>query len=56
MNRQLYDYYVIERTHRSARKRWDTDIAAEYASRGMDIEERMADRFCRIIGECAFVV
>ena len=48
MNRQLYDYYIIERTHRGMRKKWEADLASEYAEKGMDVEARMVDRFCRI--------
>ncbi len=47
MNQALYDYYIIQRTHRPLRRRWEEDLAAEYAAAGLSPEERMADRFCR---------
>ncbi len=47
MNRELYTYYIIDRTHRALRRRWEEDLAAEYAEAGLSPEERMVDRFCR---------
>lgn len=46
-NRELYDYYIINRTHRTLRKTWEADLGAEYAAAGLSPEERMVDRFCR---------
>ena len=48
MNQELYQYFVIDRTHRGLRRRWEEDLAAEYASRGLTPEERMVDRFRRV--------
>ena len=48
MNQQLYDYYVINRVHRPLRRRWEINLAEEYAAAGMTPEERMVDRFCRL--------
>ena len=47
-NQALYNYYIMDRTHRSLRKRWEIDLAAEYAAAGMTPEERMTDRFSRL--------
>ena len=48
MNRELYDYYIIDRTHRAQRQRWEIDLAEEYRAKGMTPEQRMTDRFCRL--------
>ncbi len=47
MNQKLYNYYIIDRTHRSLRRRWEEDLASEYAKAGLSAEERMVDRFRR---------
>jgi len=47
MNQALYNYYVIDRTHRQLRKVWEADLAKEYQAKGLSPEQRMADRFCR---------
>ena len=48
MNKQLYDYYILNREHRSTRKKWEIDLAAEYSQKKISPEERMVDRFCRL--------
>ncbi len=45
MDQELYQYYVIDRTHRGLRKDWKEDLAAEYAAQNLSPEERMVRRF-----------
>ncbi len=45
MNKLLYKYYVIDRLHRSLRKKCDKDLGAEYSAQGLSGEERMTRRF-----------
>jgi len=45
MNQKLYQYYVIDRIHRTLRKPCDRALGAEYAALGLDAEERMVRRF-----------
>ena len=45
----LYDYYVIDRTHRSLRFPCGVDFAAEFSALGLSAEERMCRRFERVI-------
>lgn len=47
MNQELYNYYIIDRSHRKLRKAWEADLAKEYQAKGLSPEERMASRFCR---------
>ena len=42
---RLYDYFIINRTHRSLRVPCETDFATEYAALGLSHEERMCRRF-----------
>ncbi len=45
-NRQLYNFYVIARTHRTEwRMDYDRDLAHEYAALGLSDAERMTRRF-----------
>ena len=46
--KQLYNYYVIERTHRSLRFACNIDFAAEFSAQQLSPEERMCRRFERI--------
>lgn len=45
MNKELYEYYVIDRVHRGLRTDWNEDLAARYAAAGLSPEERMVRRF-----------
>lgn len=45
MNKTLYQYYVIDRTHRKLRKKWDENLGESYKALGLDPEERMVRRF-----------
>lgn len=45
MNQNLYQYYVIDRTHRTLRKKCDRNLGREYAALGLSPEERMVRRF-----------
>ena len=45
MNRILYDYFVIDRSHRGLRKPCELNLGEEYASLGLSAEERMVRRF-----------
>ena len=50
MNQVLYNYYIIDKSHRALRQPWQVELGQEYAARGLSPEERMADRFCRACG------
>ncbi|MBQ7392245.1 MAG: pyruvate formate-lyase [Clostridia bacterium] len=43
--KNLYDYFIINRTHRSLRVPCDVDFASEYSALGLSHEERMCRRF-----------
>ena len=45
MKTALYDYYIIDRTHRELRKKCEHDLGAEYSALGLCGEERMTRRF-----------
>ena len=45
MKTALYDYYIIDRTHRELRKKCELDLGAEYSALGLSGEERMTRRF-----------
>ena len=45
MNKRVYDYYVIDRHHRSLRTVYDFDLAAEYSALALSPTERMVRRF-----------
>ena len=45
MNQSVYNYYVIDRTHRALRISLEDDLAGEYSSLGLPGEERMTRRF-----------
>lgn len=45
MNQELYQYYILDRTHRKERVEWDIDLGAEYAALGLSPEERICRRF-----------
>ena len=45
MNRELYKYYVIDRTHRDERVRVERELGREYSAEGLCGEERMTRRF-----------
>ena len=45
MTDRLYDYYIIERTHRALRVPFGEDIAPKFAAEGLDGAERMCRRF-----------
>ena len=48
MDQQLFQYYIIERSHRAYRRPFaPAALAEEYAARGLSPRERMADRFAR---------
>ena len=49
MNRELYDFYVINKNHHQYRTACDIDFAAEFSSRGLSPIERMAERFERLL-------
>ena len=42
---RLYDYFIIDRTHRSLRVPCEVDFASEYSALGLSHEERMCRRF-----------
>ncbi|MBE6589053.1 MAG: pyruvate formate-lyase [Ruminococcaceae bacterium] len=46
--KSLYDYYVIDRTHRSLRTPCGIDFSAEFSALGLDPAERMCRRFERV--------
>ena len=43
--KNLYDYFIINRTHRTRRMPCEVDFASEYATLGLSHEERMCRRF-----------
>ena len=43
--KRLYDYFIIDRTHRPLRVPCEIDFASEYAALGLSHEERMCRRF-----------
>ncbi len=43
--KNLYDYFIIDRTHRALRAPCEVDFASEYAALGLSYEERMCRRF-----------
>ncbi len=43
--KNLYDYFIINRTHRTRRMPCEVDFASEYAALGLSHEERMCRRF-----------
>lgn len=43
--KRLYDYFIIDRTHRTLRMPCEVDFASEYAALGLSHEERMCRRF-----------
>ncbi len=45
MNQELYQYYILDRTHRGLRRSLDRDLAREYSEAGLSFEERMTRRF-----------
>ena len=51
MNKQLYDFYVIDKAHHQYRHAVDWNLADEYAQKGLSPIERMADRFTRLTDE-----
>ena len=46
--KNLYNYYVIDRTHRALRTPCGIDFATEFSSLGLSPEERMCRRFERV--------
>lgn len=45
MNQQLYDYYILQRTHREQRIHLNMDLATHFSAHGTAPEVRMAERF-----------
>ena len=45
MNKNLYDYYIVDRINRDMRKTVNKDLGAEYSALGLSGEERMTRRF-----------
>ena len=43
--KNLYDYFIINRTHRTRRMPCEVDFASEYSALGLSHEERMCRRF-----------
>ena len=43
--KRLYDYFIIDRTHRALRVPCEVDFATEYSALGLSYEERMCRRF-----------
>ncbi len=43
--KRLYDYFIIDRTHRSLRVPCEIDFASEFSALGLSHEERMCRRF-----------
>ena len=43
--KNLYDYFIINRTHRARRMPCEVDFASEYSALGLSHEERMCRRF-----------
>ncbi len=46
--KSLYDYFVIDRTHRGLRVPCNIDFAAEFSAAELSAEERMCRRFSRV--------
>lgn len=49
MNKELYDFYVIDRKHHRFRRECGIDFATEFSSRGLSPVERMSERFERLL-------
>ena len=49
MNKALYNYYVIDRKHHAFRHECDERFADEFSARGLSPEERMTERFERLL-------
>jgi len=49
MNKELYDFYVIDRKHHAFRRECGIDFAAEFSARGLSPVERMTERFERLL-------
>ena len=45
MNKNLYDYYVINKEHRALRGRVEKELCVEYSTLGLSDSERMTRRF-----------
>ena len=46
MNKELYDFYIINRSYREDyRREFDRDIATEFSQAGLSDEERICRRF-----------
>ena len=50
MNTTLYQYYVIDRTHRDLRETCEEDLGKQYKALGLSPEERMTRRFELLCG------
>ena len=50
MDCQLYEYYVINRTHRDLRVTCEENLGEQYSSLGLSPEERMTRRFEKLCG------
>ena len=48
MNKELYNFYVIDRKHREMRCECKIDFASEFSARGLSPVERMTERFERL--------
>ena len=49
MNKELYNFYVIDKKHHSARRNCGVDFASEFSARGLSPVERMTERFERLL-------
>lgn len=49
MNKELYNFYVIDREHRRHRRECGVDFASEFSARGLSPSERMIERFERLL-------
>lgn len=49
MNQELYSFYITDREHHKFRRECGIDFAREFSSRGLAPEERMAERFERLL-------
>ena len=49
MNKELYNYYVINKEHHVLREECGIDFASEFSSRGLSPAERMTERFERLL-------
>ena len=49
MNKELYNFYVIDREHRRHRRECGVDFASEFSARGLAPVERMVERFERLL-------